>query len=253
MKALSSHFKILGETTLTTSHLSYHFFESKKTVIPSKTLILYHGWGGTTTGYREFAEHLAVSGFNVVVPEIIFHDTRNPLDNHFDPQVTQCYFWKTIWQSIDEFHELTATLGVDLHDVVLIGSSMGGFIANGIFARESQLAGLVNVNGSGSFLFSERFFRNRNMREELSRREVQTFSTYDPIERPVGNAPILLMHGETDTIIPIQLQQHYYHRLMTEHQNNVEFLTYRDVNHQFTEEMINDLTVWLSRHFLSNE
>ena len=149
---------------------------------------------------------------------------------------------------IDEFNDFVAELGIPMGNIVLVGSSMGGFIANGIFANHKNLGGLVNINGSGSFLLSEKIFRERDNRTSLPFKEQQRMMKYNPVEKTKSNSPILLMHGDLDTTVSIKGQEDYYHTLTeTEGRENVEFCVYENNNHQFTFEMMKDLLEWLNK------
>lgn len=213
-----------------------------------KTVIIYHGWGGSATGYEDVATKLSKEGYQVILPEIIFHDTRQPLENHFDRETTQRYFWQTIFESIDEFDDFVTALGLHREDIVVAGSSMGGFIANGIFARESCLSGLANINGSGSFLLAEKLFREKDDRGEISYQDEEKLRRYDPIERINCASPVLLIHGDADEIISIEGQKDYYRYLMErEKRTHVEFKIHSGVNHVFTAEMVGDLVEWLNK------
>jgi uncharacterized protein len=215
-----------------------------------KTVIIYHGWGGTAEGYEDVAEELSKEGYQVIIPEIIFHDTRQPLDNHFNRETTQQYFWKTIFESIDEFDEFVTELGIRKEDIVVAGSSMGGFIANGIFAREPAVSGLANIGGSGSFLLSEKLFREKDGRGEIPLEEVKKLKQYDPVTRVNTTSPVLLIHGDADEIISIQGQKDYYRHLTeSEKRKNVDFKIHKGVNHVFTAEMVGDLIGWLEKTF----
>jgi uncharacterized protein len=215
-----------------------------------KTVIIYHGWGGTAEGYEDVAEELSKEGYQVIIPEILFHDTRQPLDNHFDRETTQQYFWKTIFKSIDEFDDFITELGIHKEDIVVAGSSMGGFVANGIFAREPDVSGLANINGSGSFLLSEKLFREKDGRGEIPLKEVNKLKQYDPVTRMNATSPVLLIHGDADEIISIKGQKNYY-RYLTEREKrkNVDFKIHKDVNHAFTTEMVGNLIGWLDKTF----
>lgn len=217
------------------------------------TIIFYHGWGTTADSYNEVAEELARRGYKVVVPEIIYHDSRNALNNPFNRQVMQNYFWKTIFESIDEFSEFMKLLETPWQNTIVVGSSMGGFIANGIFASSRDLGGLVNINGSGSFLLSEKLFRKLDNRSEPSLEEELILKKYNPIEQENCNAPVLLMHGDSDRTIPIEGQKDFY-KYLTEVKGRsiVDFFIYENVNHQFTEGMFNDLIIWLEKNYGSS-
>ncbi|WP_433745582.1 alpha/beta hydrolase [Falsibacillus pallidus] len=229
-------------------HLKYLLFEPKENLYNHKTLILYHGWGGTAEGYTELAEELLEKGYKVIVPEILYHDTREPLENHYDQKTLQAYFWKIITNSIDEFNEFISEIGIKKEETILIGSSMGGFIANGIFAREMRLAGLANINGSGSYILTERLFRSMDGRGSIPPELEMTLSDYDPVKKENCPSSVLLIHGDSDKIIPIDGQKDYYRYLAEEQKrDNVEFHIHKEVNHQFTTEMVIELMDWLDR------
>lgn len=215
----------------------------------NKTIILFHGWGSTVKKYEEFAQQLSKLGFQVIVPEIIYHDSRNKIDNHFLKEVTEEYFWKTIFQSIDEAPIFFEEVNIPKEQVILIGISMGGFIASGIYARYRHFAGLININGSGSFLVSENIFREMDGRPSLSDEEVERFNTYDPKGKRVSSSPVLLMHGEQDKVVSIEGQKDYVDFLL-QHHKDVQFHAYSNVNHTFSQEMLADLIKWLKQRYV---
>ena len=229
-----------------TQDFKFRLFEPEVQSSGGKTVIFYHGWGTSVESNHDVAQEMAFRGHRVVVPEIIYHDTRKPLENHFNIETTQRYFWKTIYKTIDEFDDFIEHLNVPMEEVILVGSSMGGFIANGIFANHKNIGGLVNINGSGSFLLSEKLFREKDHRNALPIEEEQVMKKYNPIGRTTCNAPVLLMHGDSDAIISIKGQQDYYQNLIeNEGRDNVTFLIFENNNHQFSSEMVKDLLEWL--------
>lgn len=216
----------------------------------SKTIIIFHGWGSSINNYEEFALSLSHQGFQVVVPEIAYHDSRSKLANHFNRLSTQEYFWKAIFSSIDEAEDLITELGVFKKDIILLGVSMGGFIANGIHANIQDFGGLININGSGSFLLSERIFRENDNRPPLLLEEIQKLNSYDPVLKDKSFSPVLLMHGEQDTVVSINGQKDYYAYLADESEStNITFLKYENINHTISEKMSADLIQWLENNF----
>ena len=212
------------------------------------TIILYHGWGTTVDSFSNLAEDIAKIGFRVIVPEIMYHDTRNLIENHFNKETIQKYFWKTIVESIDEFDEFMKELGIHMQKTIVVGSSMGGFIANGIFASPKNLGGLVNINGSGSFLISERLFRKMDNRPNLTVEEEVVLKKYNPVGRTNSNSPVLLMHGDSDQSVPVEGQMDYFNHLTAvKGRKNVDLLIYEDINHQISPEMLKDLMEWLNK------
>ncbi|QXE03337.1 alpha/beta fold hydrolase [Terribacillus sp. DMT04] len=209
-------------------------------------LFIYHGWGGSTAGYDDLALELQEEGYTVVLPDIIHHDSRNPIANHFDGKSRQQLFWSTVFQTIDEFESLIADLHMAKKHILVIGSSMGGFIASGIFARYEEIQGLVNVNGSGAFTLLEELFRQEDGRGALTEEEIERLKDYDPVERKYSGAPVLLMHGDKDTIINVEGQYAYAAHCNS---SKVIFEIYKDVNHQFTADMVEGLKSWLNAQF----
>jgi uncharacterized protein len=227
---------------------SFHYYsiEPNKQNESNKVIIIYHGWGGSAHGYRDLAEELAGEGFKVIILEIVYHDTRHPLADPFEPKNVQAYFWETIMITIDEFDDFMKALKISKEHVILVGSSMGGCMANGIFAREPNLGGMANINGSGSFVLSEQLFRKRDHREVIPDDLRTRLMKYDPVESPAGPSPVLLMHGDSDEVMPIEGQRDYFHYLKQKRRRHVDFIVYEGVNHQMTEEMIRDLVGWLN-------
>jgi uncharacterized protein len=226
------------------AQLPYHTYNGSDTEAP--ILFIYHGWGGSTAGYDDLAQELQAEGYTVVLPDIMHHDSRDPIANHFDGKSRQQLFWSTVFQSIDEFERLLSDLHIAKKRVLVIGSSMGGFIASGIFARYEEIHGLVNVNGSGAFILSEELFRQEDGRAALTEEEKERLKAYDPVERKYSGAPVLLMHGDKDSVINVEGQHTYAAHCNS---SQVAFAIYKDVDHEFTAAMVRDLKTWLNKQF----
>ncbi len=223
--------------------LPYHFYQGTNTKTP--ILVIYHGWAGSTVGYYDLAEELQELGYTVVLPDIVHHDSRGTIENYFDINTLNTCSGYSI-SEFDEFDILIADLKVNKKDVLVIGSSMGGFIASSIFAKNAEIQGLVNVNGSGTFVITDDFFRKTDGRGELSGKERAVLETYDPILYAYSGKPVLLMHGDSDQTIDISGQYAYYAYCSSP---DVTFNIYNEVNHQFTEDMVDGLKFWLSENF----
>lgn len=215
-----------------------------------KTIIIFHGWESSVKNYVDFARSLSLCGFKAVVPELLFHDSRGRLENHFSKEITQEYFWKTIFSTIDEVDFLLDELAISKKDTLLLGVSMGGFIASGIYAGSQEFAGLISINGSGSFQLSEEIFREQDGRPVLSIEEIHRLNAYDPRHKDKPIAPVLLMHGERDSIVSIKGQEDYYAYLREgSSERDVTFLKYENVDHAISEDMTSDLIRWLEKRF----
>lgn len=219
--------------------------------IKKESIIMFHGWGSTIESQKLIGEELSKLGFTVYIPEIVYHDNRGALENHFEKDVVQTYFWKTIFESIEDEKNILKSLNVQRENTILFGSSMGGFIASGLFFSNNEYAGLINVNGSSSFIASEVNFRELDMRKNMSEEEIDLFGKYDPIRRNLHiTKPIIFLHGENDQIVPIIGQRNFVsHCQKVGVLNSIQFLTYKDVNHTITNEMISELKNWLKMNF----
>lgn len=212
-----------------------------------ETIMMFHGWGSTIESQIQLGKELSEIGFKVVIPEIKYHDSRQVLNNHFDQKVLQTYFWKTIFETIDEEDELIHQLNLQKENTILLGSSMGGFIASGMFFSNTNYAGLININGSSSYIYSEKDFRKKDRRVPLNDKELETFVKYDPkFKNSTIRKPILFLHGEQDLVIPISGQLDF---LATKQCDYIDFLKYKDVNHTITNSMKNDIFNWLGKNF----
>lgn len=210
---------------------------------PTGAILLYHGWGGTAVSYLAFAEQLADEGYDVFVPELIRHDQREPLDNPFEPDVTTTYFWSVVEQSITEATEIIKQSGWTASDVIVIGVSMGGFIAHGIMARFPTKA-LVAINGGGAYLEAERQFRERDGRPPL-----QGVAPWmlDPID-VMDKRSRLLLHGDADEIIPLSIQQTYFESaIQAGFHQAIELHVFPGINHTVSDMMIEQLIDWLKQ------
>lgn len=231
---------------LQAGELVYHVAEPD--LKTGKTVFLYHGWGGTVNSWSIYAGKLAQQGHYVVVPEIIYNDTRKPVKNPFEMETVQTYFWKAVLESIEEFTELKEALCVPDADMVLVGSSMGGFIASGIFASQPQAAGLASINGSGAFILTEKIFRERQDRSPLPEEATALLKRFDPLEQDPGQGAVLLINGELDRTVPLEGHEVYFRHLKETHRHqNSKQKIYKGIGHQFTSEMEQEVTSWLAQ------
>lgn len=231
------------------SSLKFHIYPSKEKK-QKKTILLFHGWGSSVKKYEAFANVLASEGFRVILPEIMFHDSRNKLENHYTIEATQEFFWKTIFTSVDETEERLTELETSPEEIILLGISMGGFIASGIYAKDNRYAGLININGSGSFLLTDSIFRQYDNRSTPTTVTPQQLSEYDPIKEEAPTSPMLLVHGEKDRIVSIKGQENYFNHFKPKTENDIlTFMRYKDIDHTVSSKMMADILQWLRKHF----
>ncbi|MGG2015334.1 dienelactone hydrolase family protein [Bacillus sp. S10(2024)] len=216
------------------------------------TVIIYHGWGSSIYNQTFFANILANFGYTVIIPEIIYHDSRQPLLNYFSKTIMEQYFWKTILQSVEEVPMFIHGLSLSDHKLIVFGSSMGGFIASGTFVQEHQIEALINVNGSGAWLTSEEMFQKQGS-DAYS--DIDAIKRLDPINflHNFKNRPILLLHGLEDQIISPIGQQTFYEQALAygEIENtNLSLTLYPHINHSISLPMLENVVNWIEEKFV---
>ena len=219
------------------------------------TIIIYHGWGSSIYNQTFFASILANFGYTVIIPEIIYHDSREPLSNYFSKTIMEQYFWKTIIQSVEDARMFIQNLSLSDHKLIILGSSMGGFIASGVFVQEQQLDALININGSGAWLTSEEIFQKQGSNAYS---DIDAIMQLDPINflHNLNNRPTLLLHGQEDTIISPIGQQTFYEQALAsgEVENSHLSLTlYPHINHSISLPMLETIINWMEEKFAITE
>lgn len=179
------------------------------------TVFLYHGWGSSKENMSFYGSVLAHHGYQVVIPELIHHGQRGQLE-YEKAETRHQWFWETIIQSVDEFKILlngvVTTHNSDPQRIAIVGNSMGGFIASGIFAYHNYLKCLVITNSSCAWEDAEVLFRKLERRKPATEEELSVINRFDPIRKASSlfPRPILLLHGDDDTFIPVQSQELFY-------------------------------------------
>lgn len=219
---------------------------------PVPTVFIFHGWYSKKENYQFVAGIFASYGYQVIVPDLPLHGDR------IEEKDLQADFWRIIVQSVQEFdpllQEVKAHFGVDPSKVVLLGSSMGGFISTGIFAQHSDLRGLISVNGSGAWEGSERFFREADGRPQATEEEIQPIRTLDPMRHieKIFPRPVLLQHGLEDSIISIEGQALFYEELQKLYGEQSSLLTFEKIprmDHYISLGMFESIVLWLNEIF----
>ncbi|MGM9988036.1 MAG: alpha/beta fold hydrolase [Bacillaceae bacterium] len=228
-----------------------------ETIDKQVTIFIYHGWGSTVENQLFLGEILAKWGYQVVIPELIYHDSRQSLKNHFIATATEAYFWKTILYAVVEANSLIEAAHNDGlikgHKVVILGSSMGGFIASSVFMRNSSIHGLITINGSASWMVSEQEFQKNGSQPSAF---IDDIIKYDPMNniQSLNNRPALLLHGEGDTVVHPIAQQLFYKEVI-KHSNDVNNVTLQlipNVNHIVTLSMVESIVQWLQMNVAIN-
>lgn len=220
------------------------------------TVIFYHGWTSSkdAQSFRGFI--LASLGYQVILPDSIFHGDRGSID--YGSKENAGVFWEVVLKNLEESDVLIETLirkfDADKSRIALSGHSMGGFTSTGIFAQNPVPKTLIVLNGSGCWEKSNDIFV-----EKLGIIETERFKELrvrigekDPIGRRdiLVDRPILILHGEDDTVVDIGPQREFYESLKSSYSRKdlIMMTTYKQLDHYVTTNMMEEMGRWLEKY-----
>ncbi|WFA08199.1 prolyl oligopeptidase family serine peptidase [Tissierella sp. Yu-01] len=221
------------------------------------TVILYHGWSSSIEkqSFRGFI--LSSLGYQVIIPCAIHHGSREPVD-HSKAENAGKYFWKIIFNNIEESTKIiqfaVKELKADPERIGVCGNSMGGFTAAGVFASNTRLKALVVFNGSCNWNASnELFLEALNMEDVKAPEELQRkLNMYNPMGNleHIINRPILILHGDSDTLVGIEAQREFYKEVSPKYDGSerLKFVEYPKLNHFVTTNMMEEAAIWFNKY-----
>lgn len=216
------------------------------------TVIYYHGWSSNKDRERFRGMILANLGYQVIIPDSIYHGERNPID-HKDTIVK--YFWKVVLNNIDESNyiidEAIRKYQADSNSIGVTGHSMGGFTTAGIFTHNNKVKTGIPLNGSFNWEMSNELFA-KNLEDNTILKEEDKIKKLDPINNinKLVNRPILMLNGEADQVVPMDPQKKFYEKIRRSYINksHIKMIRYPNLGHFVTTNMMEDLGKWLSIH-----
>lgn len=217
-------------------------------------VILYHGWSSKKENRAFLATVLSQYGYRVILPDAIHHGERGSLD-YSDPSVFMDYSWRCVKQNIEESTPLIEA-ACDLFKTqpsrfALIGESMGGFSAAGAFVRNPDLNSLVCVNGSCAYEKAFEINLTKNA-PNPSAEALGLIRAVDPMSHKelLRERPILILHGDSDTTVPLASQQYFMEEiapLYQKHPERLQMIVSNHCNHHFVIAMVEQAVLWLDR------
>ena len=232
-------------------------FRPSRTDNPYPTIIFYHGWGSNKENQRLRAYILSTFGYQVIIPDAIHHGERNPID-HGNIENMECYFWDTIFNNIDESSRIIDLL-IDRYDadpnrIGVVGNSMGGFTAAGVFTHNPNIGALVVFNGSCGWGHSNEFFKEAfDIRIGNGLKDVEDrVAALDPMNNMnlLEDRPILLLHGDSDSTVSIESQRIFYKEIgpLYKDRDRVQLIEYPNLNHFVTTNMMEECIHWFDTY-----
>ncbi|SHI87912.1 hypothetical protein SAMN05444401_1664 [Clostridium amylolyticum] len=222
------------------------------------TVFLYHGWSSQKENHTMFGETLALYGYMVIIPDALYHGERGSL-NYDDATMAAKHFWEIVFNNIEESEKLikmaVEELGADEKNMALLGHSMGGFSAAGIFTKHPEIKTVININGSFAYEKAEKLFLKAAEGFTVPKEHLEELRSYDPTshKESFNLRPILMLHGEADAIVPIESQEYFYNEILEyykEAPEKLEFTKVPRLNHYITIGMVEDTINWFNNHLM---
>lgn len=220
------------------------------------TVVYYHGWSSNKEYQRFKGMTLASFGYQVLVPDAIHHGERDPIP-YRDAQAMEQYFWRVVLQNVEEskglIEEIINTHNGDPNRIGVMGNSMGGFSAAGVFIQNENIRCMVNFNGSCAWMKAEEIFRKTKGISESSAERGMDLSAYDPMANKtrLRGRPILMLHGDSDTSVPIDSQRLFYFEvegLYKETPEKLKFLEIPRMDHYISTGMLEEAILWFKKY-----
>jgi len=224
------------------------------------TVVFYHGWSSKKE-YQEFRGSIIASlGYQVIIPDAIHHGDRGELD--YAASENSGFFWRVVLNNLDEWSKIKTyavnKLKADPKRIAVAGHSMGGFTSAGIFTENPEIRTCVILNGSFNWLDSNEEFKRRlnvHMTKEFQELEQEVKD-----RNPAGNIdklldrPILILHGEADSMVEISPQREFYENLRELHrvEGDLKMISYKNLDHFVTTNMLEEMGKWLDNKMVED-
>lgn len=246
------HTNHISEERIKMGEISALLFRPKGIEEALPTIIFYHGWGSNKESQRIRGLIYASVGFQVLIPDAIYHGERNPIEYTWE---NGKYFWKTIFNNVEESKILIDRLIKDYKanpdKISVIGSSMGGFTAAGVFTHNPLIKSLVVFNGSCAWENSnESLIENLELVITDEIKEIlDEMTKLDPINHldKLKDRDILMLHGDMDSSVSIDSQRLFLKEIRPLYmdKNRIQLIEYPNLNHYITTNMMEESIKWL--------
>lgn len=215
-------------------------------------ILHYHGWTGHKGDLKTPDQTLvraATAGFTVVAPDCVEHGDRRS-DAWFRAMFNG---WAFICEAMDRTRQeapdlLAAAFAlprISQSNPQVTGVSMGGLIAQMVFAQDERFASLISVIGRSSFYQADEWCRKAQVGTWCDN-WCAKYATQSHPKRFVDR-PVLFMDGGQDTDCPAAVNAETV-RLINEADGQAEHFVDNDVGHEFSPLMRARYIEWLISH-----
>ncbi len=217
------------------------------------TVVFYHGWSSSKEHQEFRGSVIAGLGYQVIIPDAMHHGERGELD--YAASENSGFFWRVVLNNLNEWEKIKTyaieKLEADPDRIAVAGHSMGGFTSAGIFTENSDIKTCIILNGSFNWLESNEEFKKRlnvHMTKEFKELE-QEVENRNPLGRidNLLDRPILILHGEADSMVEITPQRDFYEKLRELHrvEGGLRMVSYKNLDHFVITNMLEEMGKWL--------
>ncbi|NLJ58464.1 MAG: prolyl oligopeptidase family serine peptidase [Tissierellia bacterium] len=228
-------------------------FKPKEIKKPMPTIVFYHGWSSNKESQRLRGFILASVGYLVVIPDAIHHGERNPLSEYGMDEAKE-YFYNVIFNNLGEFNTIKESMvlnhNADPERIAVMGSSMGGFTAVGIFTHNEDIKTAIIYNGCCWWEnYNSGVEVEPSQKYEAQRIRVKALDPMNYLDK-LTNRPILMLHGDSDSLVPVESQRIFYNKLspIYEDKEKIKLIEYPGLNHFVTTNMMDESINWLGKY-----
>ncbi len=236
------------------------------------TIVLYHGWSSSKETQRIRGFILASVGYRVAIPDAINHGERDPFSEYGLDKGDE--LWNTVFKNIEEWDILVDGLvrkyGIDRKKIGVIGNSMGGITAGGIYTYNEYVKALVVMNGSMAWKNSIEIIKDavkeqvekameKNIAmkldviitEKLKEME-EEIAEVDPINNInlLVERPILLLHGDSDDLVSVESERLFFNQISPEYKDKdkIKYVEYPGLNHIVSTNMMEEAIIFFNKY-----
>lgn len=236
----------------------------KKGIIHCKTplVIFAHGFTSAKEHNLHYAYLLAEKGFRVLLPEALYHGER---DMHVSAEEVTKNFWEIVLKSIHELEIIKTEFEqkglIDVENIGLAGTSMGGITTLGAMTQYSWIKAAVSLMGMPSYesfaLWQIEEIKKKGGEVPLNEEEISSLldklKEHDLCNQPevLSNRPLMFWHGKQDNVVPYNFAYDFYKKIKSKYKKVPEklvFLSDENAAHAVTREGVLKTVQWFETY-----